>query len=659
MELGRWIHVNQDITEQLYAARTAYQLWGQFRDIYQSTLAKVRAIEERSRHLLIELSLEDSAQEKLQTQLVETQESLRDLRVLQEDVLQVGGAADALATRMDSVTCVALQSHCRYLSGKVANLEQLLSGKKADIEDLMEQHEQFHKCLHTLETLVNESEEVLKSEDPGPEQVEGFCLETLKGHLLKLSSNSLRLEALKHLSSQLPLSDLDYRRVQGLHQRWEQARVTARDQCSKLQAAMLQELSFGQKCQQWRRFLEKMEATLTVDIASRSEGLEEQQETHEILQTEVSIAHQILDSVVHEARNLLPRGDDQERSTFILKLSGLWERWHRLVRKVHQRQDSICTLANQWRCYRNSRAKLQKLLTNTSKQLQNMAERSCYDLQQLSELAEDVKHRERNLQHHEPRYVRTLELGRELLSAADPTTQTSLEGQLSQLQQAWESTNLQLKAKITQLTNIEKMCDRCGQEVTELGVRLGEFGADMKKELPQSSEDLKREKNKLQEMGEPLRFWSKRLSELGRVKADLSEHLVPFAAAGFQEEVSILECLWEQLDVTVSLRRLEISDRLKQWVVFNTKNKQLEDWLKQMEARVSQNTGSGVEEMIERLQKDCMGEIKLYNRNKDQLSQLGGELIKASDTSKAPEIDNKLHLINSHWQHLLEVIEAR
>ncbi|GCB80835.1 hypothetical protein scyTo_0022077, partial [Scyliorhinus torazame] len=348
----RWVQVNQDVTEQLYTARTECQLWGQFRDIYQSTLAKVRGFEDRSRHLLIELSLDDSTQEKLQTQLVETQESLRDLRALQEDVFQVGVAADALATRMDSSSCAALQSHCRYLSGKVSNLERLLTVKKPDIQDLMEQHEDFHRYLHTLETLVNESEEVLKSEDPGPEQVGGFCLETLMGHLLRFSSNSLRLEALKHLSSQLPLSDLDYRRVQALHQRWEQARATARDQCSLCE-------------------------------------------------------------------NLL----------MILFVS---------------------------------------------------------------------KHREGNLQYHEPRYVRTLELGRELLSAADSTTKTSLEGQLSQLQEAWESTNLQLKAKIMQLTNIEKMCDRCGQEVAELGAKLGEFGADMKKELTQSSEDLKREKNKLQ-----------------------------------------------------------------------------------------------------------------------------------------------------------------
>ncbi|XP_041070172.1 nesprin-2-like [Carcharodon carcharias] len=422
---------------------------------------------------------------------------------------------------------------------------------------------------------------------------------------------------------------------------------------------MLQGESFGQKCERWRQFLEKMEGALTVDIAGSFEGLKEQQETHELFQTEVSIAHQILDSVVLEALTLIPSDDIQERSTFALNLSALKERWHGLVRKIRQRQDTICTLVNRWCCHSNSMAKLHKLLTATSNQLWAMGNVSCYSLQQLHTLTEDVKHQERNLQRHQSRYTWTLEMGRELLSAADSAAQTSLEGQLSQLQEAWESTNLQLKDKRIKLTNIEKMCDRCGEEVTELGLKLQEFRADLKKEMPQSSEDLQKEQKKLQELGESLRHWSNRLVELNRVKADLSKHLVPEAAVGFQEQVAILESQWEQLHVTVSLRTLEIRDRLEQWVVFNTKSKQLEDWLKQMEDRVSQNTDIGVEEMIERLQKDCMGEIKLYNKNKIQLRQLGDELIKASSTSKAPEIDNKLNLINSHWQHLLEVIEAR
>ncbi|XP_078090644.1 nesprin-2-like isoform X3 [Mustelus asterias] len=653
---SRWVQVNQDITEQLHSAHTVSQLWRQFRDAYQCTLAKVQCSEDKCKHLLTGIWVEQSTQEKLQTQLAEAQDLLSELRTLQEDLSQVCEARDALARQIDGSSCDVLQSDSGYLSGKVSYLETSLAMKIPEIQDLMDQHEDFHRCLHSLETLVNESEEVLKSDDLSTEKVQH--LEIVKDHLLRLSNASLRLETLKHLSYRLPLSDQDYRRVQALNQRWEQARVAAQHRYSKLQAVALQGESFGQKCEQWSHFLERMEGELTVDVASSYKELKEQQETQELLQADVSIAHQILDAVDHDAQNLIPRGDIQE-SIFTLKFSALKQHWHGLVQKIQQHRDTIYTLANQWHYHSKSTATLRKLLTNISNQLQAMGDLNCYSLQQLWELLEDVKHKERDLQGHESRYVRTLEKGKELLSMADFPTETSLEDQLSQLQEAWESTNLQLKDKRIKLTNIKKMCDRCGKEVTELGLKLREFTEAMKKELPCSSEDLQREQTKFQELGESMRFWSKKLAELGRVKGDLRKHLVPDAAAGFQEQVAILESQWEQLHVTVSLRTLEISDRLKQWVVFNSKSKQLEDWLKQMGDRVSQNTDCGVEGMIERLQKDCMGDIKLYNRNKVQLEQLGEELIKASSTSKASEIDNKLHLINNHWQHLLEAIEAR
>ncbi|XP_048455965.1 nesprin-2-like [Rhincodon typus] len=524
----------------------------------------------------------------------------------------------------------------------------------------MEQHEEFQQGLRALETLVNESEEVLKSNDFSPEKPETFCLEILKAQMLRLSSTLQHLEALKRLSCRLPLNGLDYTRFQALNRRWYLARETAVARCSKLQAIMLQEESFSQKCEHWRQFLERMEEALMIDVAGSYEGLKEQQKTHELFQAEVSIAHQILDSIIQEAHHLIPSSDAQDRRTFVLNLSALKERWCRLVQKVRQRQHLITTLANQWCCHGNSVARIGKLLTDTSNKLQAMGDLHSYSLQQLWMLLEAVKHQGRKLQQLEPCLTRALEMGKELESAADSSTQASLQDQLCQVQDAWGSTNLQLTDTTNKLTNIIKMCDRCEEEVTVLGLKLQEFRADLKRELPCFSEDLRKEQNKLQqELGGPMRCWMNRLVELSTVKAELGKHLIPDVAIGFQEQVAILESHWEQLLLSASLRTLEISDQLEQWVVFNTKSKQLEDWLKQMENRVSQSTDSGVEEMIERLQKDCMREINLYNRNKVQLKQLGSDLIKASRPSKASEIDNKLNLISRNWQHLLEVIEAR
>lgn len=53
----------------------------------------------------------------------------------------------------------------------------------------------------------------------------------------------------------------------------------------------------------------------------------------------------------------------------------------------------------------------------------------------------------------------------------------------------------------------------------------------------------------------------------------------------------------------LSLRRQQVSERLNEWAVFSEKNKELCEWLTQMESKVSQNGDILIEEMIEKLRK--------------------------------------------------------
>ncbi len=46
-----------------------------------------------------------------------------------------------------------------------------------------------------------------------------------------------------------------------------------------------------------------------------------------------------------------------------------------------------------------------------------------------------------------------------------------------------------------------------------------------------------------------------------------------------------------------------MSEKLNEWAVFNEKNKELCEWLTQMESKVSQNGDISIEEMIEKLRK--------------------------------------------------------
>lgn len=53
----------------------------------------------------------------------------------------------------------------------------------------------------------------------------------------------------------------------------------------------------------------------------------------------------------------------------------------------------------------------------------------------------------------------------------------------------------------------------------------------------------------------------------------------------------------------VSLRKQEIADRLNAWIIFNEKNKELCEWLTQMENKVAHNADISIEEMVEKLKK--------------------------------------------------------
>lgn len=54
-----------------------------------------------------------------------------------------------------------------------------------------------------------------------------------------------------------------------------------------------------------------------------------------------------------------------------------------------------------------------------------------------------------------------------------------------------------------------------------------------------------------------------------------------------------------------------------------------------------------------------MEEINLFSENKLQLKQMGDQLIKASNKTRAAEIEDKLNKVNDRWQHLFDVIGSR
>ncbi|CAG03762.1 unnamed protein product, partial [Tetraodon nigroviridis] len=474
--------------------------------------------------------------------------------------------------------------------------------------------------------------------------------------LLQPCGLSADLDVLNELSRGVTLGDAAARRLQRLDRCWAAAASQAEETCSELQTEALRQQSFQQKCQSWMSFLQRMEDSLAVDIAASYAGLRQQLCTHKRFQTELSIGHQILHSVIAEALHLLQRGEVDDRSGFILKLAHLREHWQGVVQRADQRRSLVEGLVKHWHAYSRGLKKLQRFLTDTKLLLPPAGPARC-SLQQLQRSLQDLQRAELQFQRHQAGFVHTLDLGRQLFAMADQQTQEQLQADLGSLQEDWDKLQNLLGRRTALTQTLIKKWRRCEDRLTDSRTRLEDLKTRLDQSMPESEEAPQSRPH--QENEDPLEDWAQSLTELSAMKTDLSQYIIPEDILLLQEQVEHLHCQWEELCLKVSLRKQEVADRLNAWLIFHQKNKELCDWLTQMENKVALSSDLNIEEMVEKLKKDCMEEINLFSENKTHLKQLGEQLISASNRTKETEVNAKLKDVSERWQHLFHHVEAR
>uniref|UniRef100_A0A8B9BV74 Spectrin repeat containing nuclear envelope protein 2 n=1 Tax=Anser brachyrhynchus TaxID=132585 RepID=A0A8B9BV74_9AVES len=297
------------------------------------------------------------------------------------------------------------------------------------------------------------------------------------------------------------------------------------------------------------------------------------------------------------------------KTEFISKLTLLKEQWQNVIRLVQQRKKDIDGLVSQWQIFRSSLQSLSRFLADTNSFLLAVKSQDCYSLYHLRNLIQDFK-------------VLIL----------------TFCNFLGLLEQSWNC---------------------CEKQTKELESRLRELKDEIKDPLPVENEELYKAKEHMKELEQSLADWAHNMKELRAMKVELAHCILTEDMMVLKEQVEHLHRQWEELCLRVSLRKQEIEDRLNAWIVFNEKNKELCSWLVQMESKVLQTADVSIEDMIDKLQKDCMEEINLFSENKLHLKQMGDQLIKASNKTRVAEIDDKLNKINDRWQHLFDVIGAR
>ncbi|XP_047397719.1 nesprin-2 isoform X2 [Sciurus carolinensis] len=650
----RWTQVNQDLADQLQEAQTLLQLWKAYRSAHVEATARLEQQEAKFQQLAnINMSGNNLA-EILPV-------ALQDIKELQQDVQKTKEAFLENSILLNRFPQPAESSASGLLSGQLYSLqravylEKMLLVKANEFEFVLSQLKDFGDRLETLKDLITHEEEDL---DKLYQQDKEESPDSFLNHVLALTAQSPDIERLNEESLKLPLSDMALKTLQNTNRQWIRATATALDHCSELQESGLNE-KFLHCCEKWVQLLEKIEEILNVNIANNLPALLEQQKAYEMLEAEVSINQTIADSYVTQSLQLLDTTEIEKRPEFVLEFSKLTDHWQSAAQGVRQRKSDIDQLVGQWLYFTSSTKDLLHFLANTSHMLSAVKDQDCYSLYQSRSLIHELKNKEIHFQRWRTTYALTLEAGEKLLNTPNLEAKESMNKRIRQLQDNWTDTELHLIQMIKQLQSIIETWDQCEKKIKELKSRLQILKAQSKDPLPELHEDLHREKELTKELEKSLTNWTQNLQELHTMKGDLTRHILSEDVMVLKEQIEHLHRQWEDLCLRVATRKQEIEDRLNSWIVFNEKNKELCAWLVQMENKVLQTPDISIEEMIEKLQKDCMEEINLFSENKLQLKQMGDQLIKASSKTRAAEIDDKLNKINDRWQHLFDVIGSR
>ncbi|XP_078133881.1 nesprin-2-like isoform X3 [Sander vitreus] len=643
-----WSVVCGAVDQQLQRSRGVLQVWELYDRLAASLSQRLQTMQSDIRSALSAAPADHNTLEQLAVKIHNVQSVLERTGALQSDLQAVLEASKDVSGHLEPSAASLVQSKSRLLSRGVQQLSQTVTGKLGQLQEELQRLQEFESVLESLEGNLELWQARLHAVNQTADQ----------SGLLELSGLTADLDVLNEQSCSLTLGNAAARRLQRLNHSWADVAARAEEACSELQTAALRRKSFEQKCESWMSFLQKMEDSLTVDVAGSYIGLRQQLCTHKRFQAELSTGHQILHSVVTEALHLLQKGEVEDRSDFLLKLAQLREHWQGAVQRVDQRCSLVEGLVKHWHLYGRSLRKLQRFLSETKTLLPPAGPARC-SLQQLPRSLQDLQHTELLFQRYQCSFIHTLEVGRQLFSMGDEETQARLQTDLGSLQEEWDNIHSLLGRRMELTEAIVKNWERCEAGLAGSMLQLKELKNRLNQSMPEFDDDLQSAEKYNKENEDSLDDWAESLTELSTMKTDLSQYIIADDVLLLQEQAEHLHCQWEELCLKVSLRKQEIADRLNAWIIFNEKNKELCEWLTQMENKVAHNSDLNIEEMVEKLKKDCMEEINLFSENKTHLKQLGEQLIIASNKTKETEINDKLKDVNDRWQHLFDHIETR
>ncbi|XP_057678025.1 nesprin-1 isoform X5 [Corythoichthys intestinalis] len=678
----RWNDLLEQISEQLRSSKALLGLWHQFKELFSTCVKAVERQEERADSLLKSATDRDITEEESSAWIKDCDDCLGEQDSVQNSLQQLQNLGEQLRSRVDAYSFAALQSDQMSLTYRLSALPPSLHRQQEALQCGSRACEGFRDQLDTLVQTDTEAAQVLKEvEQLGSPALNDIQtrMDKLKAPLSKLSSLSPDLERVNVVMYRLPLNDGDLKRLQSLNRAWTSHSALLSERFSKLQAALLLHQTFLQKCEAWMDFLSQAENKLAAEISGNYQSLLEQQREHELFQAEMFSSQQILYAIISDGHGMLDQGQVDDGDDFSVKLALLANQWQCVVRRGQQRRGIIDSLLHQWHSYHDMSEKLMRWLQDAARELdghhpggeplalqqaRNLLDHvqtplvNLYPLGPLS-LSRLLQLRERVLQRQQGGYIVTVEAGRSLLLSADAQAESTLQTELMEIQERWRHAHQRLDQQRKELHSLLKNWERCEKGIDASLEKLRAFKRKLSAPLPEHHDELHAEQMRCKELENSVEGWNDDLTSLYLLRDALVGVVGSDDITLLQERFQLLQCQWEEVCHQLSLRRQQVSEKLNEWAVFNEKNKELCEWLTQMESKVSQNGDISIEEMIEKLRKDYQEEISVAEENKQQLQQMGQRLARASQDGKAADIEHKLSKVSERWTHLLDLIAAR
>uniref|UniRef100_A0A8C4WWA1 KASH domain-containing protein n=1 Tax=Eptatretus burgeri TaxID=7764 RepID=A0A8C4WWA1_EPTBU len=657
-----WNMMQQKLATRLEVARGLLTFWNAYSQQQAVLAEQLQDLEDQARELVKAPTGYERSGDEVYLRIQECQTIHVAVEKLQVQLVDLERVGDKLVKQLDAREAEHIHAETLGLVHRQAGLLKDLARQKATLQGDMEEFQQFHQTLGELEAWLCDAEKLLshielqKSSEP-----HSICssMQQLKDQMLHLIELSTKLDKVNELGYKLPLEDVTIHQLQALNRKWTRLSNLTCEHLSKLQASLLQQQSFLEKCQSWLEFLEHTEHTLGKDIFGSEQTLHAQQRCHELFQAEMFSRQQILHSIISSGQSLLDQGEIEDRDEFDAQLALLSDQWLGVVRRAQQRKGLIDGTIKQWQHYWEVRSRLRCWLEENTIQTDSSQLQPIFSLEEAHLLLEDVKLKEKSYRRHHGTYSLALEAGKPLLLFADPPTEETLQEELMEIQQKWKAMGKLIEEWHSHLAGLLKKWESCEKGINVLTERLHSMKEKLSLALPEIHKELKIEEGRLKNVDIALESWTVDVAQLLDEKEELSKYFGIEETTFLEGRINSLLRQLEQLRNQASLRKNEVFYRLNRWSLFNMKHQDFYQWLSKMENKISNNGNLSIEEIIETLQKHIQEEINAAGVQKSQLEQLGRILIRTSDDTRASEIQYKLGKVEQRWERLQDLLKAR